>query len=353
MMYTKNRYLPYLMWLLPLIFFAYQFILRLWPGLMLNSIIEQFSIDAAGFGLLAAFYYFGYAGMQIPCAIILERYGVRRILCFFAILCGLANLMFSLTNNFLIALLCRFLIGACSGIGFLSISKIVSEWFPKEQYTRMIGLSFTFGLLGAIYGGKPTNLMIELYGERMVSIALALISILIGICSFIFVRSKNHKKITHSTEQKFEIANFIRLLSSPAIWCLAIINLLMVGVLEGFTDVWGIQFMMIKHKILKGEAAGLVSLVFFGMIFGGPILSALSKRFGNYFVIAGCGFTMAIAFLLILFFPNYNYIFLSILFFVLGIMCCYQVIVFAAGANLVEQKNLSITIAFLNSINME
>ena len=40
------------------------------------------------------------------------------------------------------------------------------------------------------------------------------------------------------------------------------------------------------------------------------------------------------------------------LFFMIGIMCCYQVIVFSAGANLVASKNLGVTIAFLNCINM-
>ena len=56
MLALRHKYLPFFMWLFPLLFFAYQFILRLWPGLMIDQIMEQFSIDASHFGLLAAFY---------------------------------------------------------------------------------------------------------------------------------------------------------------------------------------------------------------------------------------------------------------------------------------------------------
>ena len=43
---------------------------------------------------------------------------------------------------------------------------------------------------------------------------------------------------------------------------------------------------------------------------------------------------------------------LSCLFFCIGIMCCYQVIVFAAGSDLVTPRYLGVTVAFLNCINM-
>jgi len=69
MLTKKHKFLPFFMWLFPLLFFAYQFVLRLWPGLMMHQIMEQLSIDASHFGILAAFYYYGYAGMQIPTAI--------------------------------------------------------------------------------------------------------------------------------------------------------------------------------------------------------------------------------------------------------------------------------------------
>ena len=347
----KHKYLPFFMWLLPLSFFAYQFVLRLWPGLMMHQIMEQFSIGASQFGMLAAFYYYGYSGMQIPVAILLDRFSARYVIFAFAVVCGLATLMFTYTNNFYLAVFSRFLVGAGSAVGFLGISKVVSEWFPKEQYARIIGLSFTFGLMGAIYGGKPVSILIAQYSWQNVAFTLALVSIVIGCTTYLALRSPKHiQKL--AVEEKFKLSNFKSVISSPLIWCLAFSNLLMVGSLEGFADVWGVQYLMTAYSLNKGDAAGLISFIFFGMLFGGPLLALLSKKLGHYPVIGACGFGMALAFTILLSSKLYSPITLYCLFFLIGILCCYQVIVFAAGSNIVATQNLGVTIALLNCINM-
>lgn len=339
----------FFVWLFPLSFFAFQFILRLWPGLMSQQIMEQFSIDASHFGVLAAFYYYGYAGMQIPVAALLDRFGARYVVSALAIICGLATLLFIHTDNFYVALLARFLIGAGSAGGFLGVSKVVSEWFPKNKYARMIGFSFTFGLTGAIYGGKPVSFLIEEFSWQNVALTLALTSVFIGIGTYIALRSKGSEI---SAPAEFKLSSFKSLLSSPVMWCLAISNLLMVGSLEGFADVWGVSYLMLAFDLNKGDAAFAISFIFFGMLVGGPLLALLSKRFGNYFVISACGLGMALCFVFLLNAFSYNWWLLAGVFFLLGILCCYQVLVFAAGSELVSLKHLGIAVAFLNCVNM-
>lgn len=348
---NKQRFWPFLMWLFPALFFAYQFILRLWPGLMMQSIMGQFSIDASQFGLLAACYYYGYAGMQIPVAILLERYGARTIIFLFALLCGFATWLFTYTESFYLALLSRFLIGAGSAVGFLGVSKVVSEWFPKEKYARMVGFSFTFGLLGAIYGGKPVSLLIDRYSWQHVASTLALASIIIGVLTYFILRTPV-KTSSIVENDSFKITHMKAFLSSPTLWCLAIANLLMVGSLEGFADVWGVPYLMMAYGLDKADAAGVVSFIFFGMLIGGPFLAMCSRRVGDYSVIIACGLGMALIFIGLLVSQTFSVSMLSFLFFSVGLMCCYQVIVFAAGAKLVTIQQLGVTVAFLNCINM-
>lgn len=350
---SRNRkYLPFLMWAFPLLFFTYQFILRLWPGLMMTQIMEQFSIDASSFGLLAALYYYGYSGMQIPIAIMLDRFSARYVIFIFTIICGIAAFAFNYTDNWYVACLSRFFIGVGSAVGFLGVSKVVSDWFPKEQYAKMIGYSFTIGLMGAIYGGKPVSLLIEHYSWQTISLALALFSIIIGCSTYLFLRSNTSAELKTEKEEQFRLVHFKKLLSSPIIWFIAIANLLMVGSLEGLGDVWGVQYLITTYGLAKPEAAELISFVFVGMIISGPLLALLSKYIGNYKVITLCGIGMAIAFILILSSQHYNWYYFATLFFLIGVMCCYQVIVFAAGAELVKVQLLGVTIAFLNCVNM-
>jgi len=347
----SKRILPYAMWVLPLSFFTYQFILRLWPSLMMQQIMQQFQIDATGFGLLASVYYYGYAGMQLPIAVLLDRFGARYVVCICAVLCGLSTLLFTYTDNWTLALISRFLVGAGSAAGFLATSKVISQWFDRQYYARMVGFSFTVGLLGAIYGGKPVSLLVENCGWQQVAFVLACVSIGIGVLTLLFLK-------TSSTTQEKEqsslcVKDLRKLLSSSTIWLLAISNLLMVGPLEGFADVWGVNYLMQAIAVNKADAAGFVSYIFVGMLFGGPLLAAWAKRIGNYSVITMCSVGMVLAFLWLLYATTFfNAYSLSALFFVVGILCCYQVLVFATGSELVTPAMLGITIAFLNCINM-
>lgn len=347
----KHRVLPWLMWLLPALFFAYQFILRLWPGLMMQSIMTQFSIDASQFGLLAACYYYGYAGMQIPVAILLERYGPRTIIGIFALICGLATLMFTYTTHFALALLGRFLIGVGSAVGFLGTSKVISEWFSKEAYARMVGFSFSFGLLGAIYGGKPVSMLIATYHWKNVALVLAWVAVFIAVLVWLVLRSPK-RAVHHATITGFEGKHIRSTLSSPKLWGLGLANLLMVGSLEGFADVWGVPYLMEAYHLSKDSAAGVMSLIFFGMLFGGPLLALCSKKLSEYTVMLLCAFGMLSIFVILLLGQTLSVSVLSVLLFVMGLLCCYQVVVFAAGAKLVSLQELSVTVAFLNCINM-
>jgi predicted MFS family arabinose efflux permease len=350
-------HLRYLMWSLPLAFFTYQFILRLWPSLMMQQIMQQFTIDATSFGLLASAYYYGYAGMQIPVAIMLEKYGPRLVLFGCALMCGLATFLFTTTDNWTMAILSRFMIGAGSAAGFLTTSKVISQWFPQENYGRMVGFSFSVGLMGAIYGGKPIGLLVADWGGQPVAMTLCAISVLIGILAYVFLRSpvtvETPSTPQNQQEASFKITDLNRLVTSPTLVLLAIANLLMVGALEGFADVWGVSYLMTAYGASKVNGAELVSFIFVGMLFGGPLLAQLSKKFGNYGVISFCGLGIALAFsYMILIHNSFDVYFLGSLFFGIGLLCCYQVLVFSAASDLVNPRMLGITVAFLNCINM-
>lgn len=347
----SKKILPYVMWGFPLSFFTYQFILRLWPSLMMQQIMQQFQIDATGFGLLASVYYYGYAGMQLPIAILLDRFGARYIVCICAVLCGLATLLFTYTDNWALALCSRFVVGAGSAAGFLATSKVISEWFGADYYARMVGFSFTVGLLGAIYGGKPVSLLVESFGWQDVAFVLSLVSLGIGILTLLFLKTSVSAR--EKEELSLSFKDLRKLLGSSTIWFLAIANLLMVGPLEGFADVWGANYLMQVIAVNKSDAAGFVSYIFVGMLFGGPLLAAWAKRIGNYSVIAFCSVGMVLAFLWLLYANTFlNAYTLSSVFFVVGILCCYQVLVFASGSELVTPAMLGITIALLNCVNM-
>lgn len=357
-----------IMWLFPVLFLAYQFIWRLWPGLIMDSIMERFQVGARDFGLLAALYYYGYAGMQVPVALLLDRYGARWVTSGFILLCALSALMFNYTESWFLACLSRFLIGVGSAVGLLGVMKVLTDWLNKAQYERMVGVSVTVALMGALYGGKPVSLLVARYDSQSVGLILIGIAFLLAFGVMAVVRKKplpagskkgasvdtsgNPAASEKQPEEGFSGHQFRTVLKSPMLWVLGLANLLMVGPLEGFADVWGSAYLTVAYGLPQSDAAGLVSFIFLGMLVGGPLLVFVGQKWGVYKSMALCGIGMvALLGVLLAQWGSSSWL-LGSLFFVIGILCCYQVLMFTAGADLMPAGAVGVTVAFLNCLNM-
>lgn len=365
------RFLPWLMWGLTTSFFAYQFIMRLAPGLVMPELMQKFSIEATDYGLFAAAYYFAYAGMQIPVALLLDRFGPRRVISLSALACALGTLLLVYTNQWELALFSRFLIGAGSAAGFLGTSKIIATWFPEKWYTKMIGLTFTFGLIGAVYGGKPVGSLITKFGWVDVLALVGFVGLAIaGMIALVLRNPKEnnpHSPNAASCREPYRekpeeagktaasvFSKLTSILSHKKLLLIALANFLMVGALEGFADVWGVSYLSTTRGMLKEEAAQLISMIFVGMLFGGPILAYCADKLrSNYWITSAAGLFMGLIFVVMLTFNTQLELgTLYVMLFFTGIFCCYQVLIFSMGVNLVSKELASLTVAFLNCINM-
>jgi len=320
------------------------------PGLIMDDVIVRFSINSSDFGLLTSMYYWGYAGMQIPVALLLDRQRPSLVLGACTLSIALSTLLFVWTENWAIALLARFITGAGSAAAFLGVSKIISEWFNHEKYSWYIGLSFSFGLLGAVYGGKPVALLIDGHGWENAFTYIAFFGVVIAFMIFFFLKSP----ACPTAHEKNDLSEMSKIIKNPMLWILSISNLLMVGPLEGFADVWGISYLMKEFSLTKPDAAHISSFIFVGMIFGGPILSFIAKLIkSEKITIIGAGFLLGLIFIIVL--TNVipmNFWILQGCMVLAGILCCYQVLVFSVGTKMVSANQQGVTVAFLNCINM-
>ena len=63
---STSRTLAWGVWIIASVFYAYQYILRVMPNIMLSDIMQQFGISAATFGQFSGVYYIGYSLMHLP-----------------------------------------------------------------------------------------------------------------------------------------------------------------------------------------------------------------------------------------------------------------------------------------------
>jgi len=343
---ATSRSLAWAVWVIASVFYAYQYILRVMPNIMLEDIMQRFEVGAAAFGQFSGLYYIGYSLMHIPVGLMLDRYGPRYVMtgCILLTVLGVLPLIYS--EHWAYPVMGRMLIGIGSSAAILGVFKIVRMTFEESKFSKMLGFSVTIGLLGAIYGGGPLSYMRTLWGyENMVHL-FAFMGIGLAIITYFIVP---HVK---QTSQSTIWSDLQEVLCHKRVWGMCLAAGCMVGPLEGFADVWGRAFLQHVYGFDATLAASLPSLIFIGMCFGGPLLGILTEKFGRATTtMAGIGLTMIASFcclLLLRLSPSW----ISLLFIVIGICCAYQILAIATVSGFVREHVMGLTTAVANMIIM-
>jgi len=145
-----------LIWLGAVLFYLYQYIIRVSPSVMKDDLMIAFDITASGFSSLSSFALYCYAFMQIPVGMLVDHYGTRRMIMSSITLCVAGVVLFASSEQLLFGYLARMMMGTGSACAFLSVSKIINEWFPDARKGLMMGLTATSGTIGAFLGGAPS-----------------------------------------------------------------------------------------------------------------------------------------------------------------------------------------------------
>ncbi len=347
-MVAYRRALPWIVWFLASVFYAYQFILRILPSITIDELMTRFHVDASHFGQFSGIYYLGYTAMHIPLGIMLDHIGPKKILplSVLLIVIGLCPLLFG--HSWILACIGRLFIGAGSSAAILGVFKIVRMTFPDEKFGRMLGISVTIGLVGAIYGSQPLNYILSLIGLDNVIYLIMISGLILALLIFMMVPAYR-KEATSKNRISDDVKNVLR---TPQVLLICMSAGLMVGPMEGFTDVWGTSFLMTVYGFEETIAASLPSLIFIGMGVGAPVLAIFAEKTGKYYeIIVASALIMALIFFLLLFGKIDTYL-MSGLFFITGMACAYQILAIYKASTYVKESLTALTTACANMIIM-
>ncbi len=343
---STSRAIAWIVWIIASIFYAYQYILRVMPNIMMNDIMQQFNIDIATFGQFAGVYYIGYSLMHLPVGIMLDRYGPKKVMpiCILLTVAGMLPIIFA--NLWIYPIIGRVLIGIGSSAAILGTFKVIRLTFKEEKFTRMLSFSVTIGLIGAIYGGEPVNYMVEQLGYKTVVAILCGMGTVLSIVTYFIVPG-----ITKQ-EKSPVLANIWRVFGNLKVMAICFSAGLMVGPLEGFADVWGTEFLRKVYNFDHIISASLPSVIFMGMCFGAPVLSFIAEKSKSYLgtIIASGIIMMGSFFALIT--GDIKVTAMSAMFVIVGVCCAYQIIAIYKASTYVSENVVGLTTAIANMIIM-
>lgn len=343
---STPRSAAWFVWMIASIFYAYQYILRVMPNIMLEDIMQQFHIDAAVFGQFSGVYYIGYSLMHLPIGVMLDRYGPRKVMtgCILLTVIGLLPIIFA--EKWMYPIIGRALIGIGSSAAILGTFKIIRMTFATQRFTRMLSLSVTIGLIGAIYGGGPVSYMCNVLGYKVVVEIFAAIGVLLAIITYLIVPEMK------SVHRDTVISDIKTVFTNRKVMLLCFFAGLMVGPLEGFADVWGSEFLKRVYSFEATTANYLPSMIFIGMCFGAPVLSYIAEKTDSYLgAIIGAGIFMCAVFAALVA-GIFTVDSMMVSFILVGVSCAYQIIAIYKASTYVPEHVAGLTTAVANMIIM-
>ncbi len=316
------------------------------PSIMMGDLTNQFHIDAAVFGQFSGVYYLGYSLMHLPIGIMLDRFGPRKVMsvCILLTVIGLLPILFA--ENWIYPLIGRALIGIGSSAAILGTFKIIRMTFKEEHFPRMLSLSVMIGLIGAVYGGGPVSYLCQSLGyQTVVELFIGLGLLLAGITYFIVPEVETNIDTSIFSDVKSVFTN-------KKVLMLCFFAGLMLGPLEGFSDVWGSGFLKQAYGFNNILANYLPSMIFIGMCFGAPVLSLIAEKSGYYLgTIIAAGTVMFLTFLALVA-GMLSITSITIGFLMVGMCCAYQILAIYKASTYVPDHLAGLTTAVANMIIM-
>jgi len=272
-----RRILPLLGWLVGSLFFFYAWILRVSPSVMVEELMRDFAVGGAILGNLSALYFYGYAGMQIPVGLLLDRFGPRRLMTVAAAVVAVACLLFSRSDSLASASLMRFLIGAGCAFSLVGAMAVAGQWFRRERFALLGGLSMMIGMAGGVFGQAPLRVAVEATDWRTTMASVAIIGLVLAVAAWLCVRDRRRGSGGVSSVLK----GLRRVATSRQTWLIAIAGLGAGGPLLAFAGLWGVPFLQTVHDIDRVTAGSVTSVTFIGWGVGAPVVGWVSDRAGN------------------------------------------------------------------------
>jgi predicted MFS family arabinose efflux permease len=279
---NRGSFYPWLVWGLAALFYCYGFFHRVAPSVMVDELMTDFAVNAAVLGNLSAFYFYGYASLQLPIGVMVDHWGARRMLVGAALLCGIGSLIFAKADSLTMAYVGRLLIGAGAGFTWVGTLKLASQWLPPKRFALVTGMTLMSGMIGAVAGQAPLAAAVAAFGWRGTLSAAAFFAFGIAVLIWLIVRDKPSSVQKEARTQTDGLLHGLKLtMKNPQSWYAAVYGGTMTAGILAFAGLWGVPYLMQVYGLERLAAAASTSLMLIGWGIGAPLAGWVSDHLGT------------------------------------------------------------------------
>ena len=152
----------YVAWATVAFAYAIAFLQRMSPQTVGLSFMHDFGTDASGVAMLASSYFWGYTLMQIPAGVLVDRYGVKRVVLFSMAASALGSAAFALSPTLSGVFIARLIVACGDALVFTALLKLVAQNFSDERFGLMSGISQVSGYAGGVMATTPLAVAVKI-----------------------------------------------------------------------------------------------------------------------------------------------------------------------------------------------
>lgn len=275
---NKTTAIAYLIFFLGCFLYVYGYILRVIPSTMTTQLMQHFSIEAGGLGLMAAMFFWGYTPMQVLAGLLYDWLGTRVLMTLALVLCTSATILFTNTNSIVVANLCRLAMGISAAFGFGGALLLAARWLPTDRYAFWAGFVQLLGALGAIVGLAPIAALTDHFGWQTTLYGAAALGLLFTILVVSIVRNKPKHQIESTKQATPTKGDFKTLLSNRQTWWVGMIGFCSWAPISIFASFWGVSFLTAVYHYSATRGGEDISLIWIGVALGSPLIGWWSDK---------------------------------------------------------------------------
>lgn len=268
---------PLLVWGVSDLYFILAVTVTIFFGVLSADLQKQLNLTSSELGFLGFGFFLSFGVIQLLMGGLIDSWGPRPTLVLSAIIASIGLFLLSTAHGFTQAFLAQIITGAGFSISYAGAIYLASMWFEQKYFSILSGItqmssnvvSASLVFIMALMGFVRVDF-------RMLTITFSVISLLIALLLFLFVRKSPDFK--ENTTQKSEFwKDLYRLLHIPQFWLGTIYFSTNIGVFLAFSSLWNIPDSLAYGHDLKTASMLSATLRFGGGL--GAVLSGLIVGF--------------------------------------------------------------------------
>jgi predicted MFS family arabinose efflux permease len=249
------------------------------------DLMHDLKIGPEALGALTGAFFFGFAGMQIPCGFLFDRFGPRRAVAGMLIVATIGGAIFTLAPNWPALLTGRVLMGCGFGVMLIGSMVVITRWFAPDRFSTVTALVMSIGLLGNLLATTPLAWASQAAGWREVFGIAVGFTALAAVAVWLVVRDapSGHPFLARTPEPPHVmLQGLMEVLRNPRLRPILALNFCNYACTFTVQGLWGGPYLREVHGMSAIEAGNvlLAAVVAYqcGMLAFGPLDRLLDTR---------------------------------------------------------------------------